>query len=124
MIMACRLQKFCSSLLLGRIRNCPGRSAPGAQQPLGADLAVGAGAFGVGEAGQGGGCGQLLHQFLGLAGEELAGLAAAGAHRAGDLLGDPLVEAAGQECAQPTGLRRAAADQFPGVPGRARGWHR
>jgi len=42
---------------------------------------VGAGALGVGEAGQGDGCGQVLHQFFGLAAEELVGLAAADEHR-------------------------------------------
>ena len=65
---------------------------PGAQQALGAGLAVGAGAFGVGEVAQGGGCGQVGHQFFGLAEEELVGFAAAGEHRAGDLLGDPAAE--------------------------------
>ena len=44
---------------------------PGAERALGADLGVGAGAFGVGEAGQGGGCGQVCHEFFGLAGEEV-----------------------------------------------------
>jgi hypothetical protein len=65
---------------------------PGAQQALGADLAVGAGALDVGEAGQGSGCGQVLHQFFGLAEEEPVGLAAADEHRAADLLGDPAAQ--------------------------------
>src|SRR5580698_7384680 len=80
---------------------------PGAEQALGADLAVGAGALGVGEAGQGGGCGQVLHQFLGLAAEELVGLGAADEHWAGDLLGDPVAEIVGQAGGQ---LRARRAD--------------
>jgi len=65
---------------------------PGAEQALGAGLAVGSGALGVGEAAQRRGCGPVLHQFFGLAEEELVGLAAADEHRAGDLLGDPAAE--------------------------------